>query len=186
MDSESRDEDSSGNSEAEVETSVDEVTDKVKGCVNVDWPESDSNGDVTDDEFLLVLDKMDMPRFDTTSPRGDKKSWETFAETAAAYVYKSVGERVSQPLRVWLSNSASSAILHGLLGELTTSTEAGQGEDSRSPEEATTENMSIADSCLDNRQDGHWCYGRWTVDNVARESLHTDRIHEGQLCVENT
>ncbi|CAH8856813.1 unnamed protein product [Trichobilharzia szidati] len=119
-----------------------------------------------------------MPSFVTSYPTDDKKSWDKFAVTAAAYVYKSVGESVSQPLRVWLSNSASAAILHGLLGELTTSTEAGRGcEDSRSPEEATTQNMSIADACLHNRQDGHWCYGRWTVDNVASSSEMKDVLN---------
>ncbi|VDQ16102.1 unnamed protein product [Trichobilharzia regenti] len=92
------------------------------------------------------------------------KSWIRCAATAGAYVYKSVRESVSQPLRVWLSNAASAVILHGLLGELSVSTQ----EDTDG--NATNENISLPDTVVDDRLDGYWYYGSWTVENVASSS----------------
>ncbi|VDQ16780.1 unnamed protein product [Trichobilharzia regenti] len=126
----------------------------------------------------------------------DRESWMKCAATAAAYMYKSVGESASQPLRVWLSNAASAMILQGLLGELTTSST--QADTKRN---AKRENISLADSVLDDRSDGYWYYGSWTVENVATSSeirgvLKAEMANacisvmivsvEGQLCVRST
>nr|CAH8852586.1 unnamed protein product [Trichobilharzia regenti] len=128
-------------------------------CMLPDFPSPGINH-----EFVLMIDKKLMPECDTEDPNHAKKSWITCAATAAAYVYKSVGESVSQPLRVWLSNAASAVILHGLLGELIVSTQ----EDS--DRNRTNENISLPDTVVDDRSDGYWYYGSWTVENVASSS----------------
>nr|CAH8852722.1 unnamed protein product [Trichobilharzia regenti] len=128
-------------------------------CMLSDFPSRGVNP-----EFVLMIDKKLMPECDTGDPNHAMKSWIRCAATAGAYVYKSVGESVSQPLRVWLSNAASAVILHGLLGELTVSTQ----EDREG--NATNENISLPDTVVDDRLDGYWYYGSWTVENVASSS----------------
>ncbi|CAH8858778.1 unnamed protein product, partial [Trichobilharzia szidati] len=129
-------------------------------CMLSDFPSRGINH-----EFVLMIDKKFIPECDAGDPNHAKKSWIRCAATAAAYVYKSVGESVSQPLRVWLSNAASAVILHGLLGELTTSST--QADTKRN---AKRENISLPDTVVDDRCDGYWYYGSWTVENVASSS----------------
>uniref|UniRef100_A0AA85JBX2 Uncharacterized protein n=1 Tax=Trichobilharzia regenti TaxID=157069 RepID=A0AA85JBX2_TRIRE len=128
-------------------------------CMLSDFPSRGVNP-----EFVLMIDKKLMPECDTGDPNHAMKSWIRCAATAGAYVYKSVGESVSQPLRVWLSNAASAVILHGLLGELTVSTQEDRDGN------ATNENISLPDTVVDDRLDGYWYYGSWTVENVASSS----------------
>nr|CAH8845852.1 unnamed protein product [Trichobilharzia regenti] len=172
MDSKSGQEESDTNSQpAKVTKSMNDLTNEL-GDILIDDLGLDDDFDCVSShgmtrEFLLVLDKKFMPKFNEGDLQCAKRPWVQFAATAAAYVYKSVGQCVSEPLRVWLSNVASSAILYGLLGELATPGTAGTDEGTRSSGEATTENLSLPDICLDDGQDGYWYYGSWTVDNVA-------------------
>ncbi|VDQ15296.1 unnamed protein product [Trichobilharzia regenti] len=129
-------------------------------CMLADFPSREINH-----EFVLMIDKKLVPECDTGDPNHAKKLWITCAATAAAYVYKSVGESVSKPLRVWLSNAASAVILHGLLGELPTSSTRADTK-----KNTNRENLSIPDSVSDDLCDGYWYYGSWTAKNVASSS----------------
>ncbi|KAK4471161.1 hypothetical protein MN116_005555 [Schistosoma mekongi] len=127
-----------------------------------------------DGRFVLMLDRRFMPQSNTDNSRLVKNAWVKFAATAAAYVYKNVGESVSKPLRKWLVNAASVVILAGMLAEL---------PESRSDEVVTSdgivpvENVSAPDLTIDNQRDGVWCYGSWTVDNIANSCEMKDVIN---------
>ncbi|CAH8517609.1 unnamed protein product [Schistosoma intercalatum] len=71
-----------------------------------------------DTRLMLMLDKSMMPESNLEDSIPVKNAWVKFAATASAYVYKNVGESVSKPLRKWLANAASAAILAGLLAEV--------------------------------------------------------------------
>ncbi|VDP73394.1 unnamed protein product [Schistosoma mattheei] len=118
-----------------------------------------------DTRFMLMLDKSMMPESNTNDTIPVKNDWVKFAATASAYVYKNVGESVSKPLRKWLANAASAAILAGLLAEVPESCDS--DERTTSEGETSVENIFTPDRVVENRQDGAWYYGRWTVDNFA-------------------
>ncbi|CAH8510467.1 unnamed protein product [Schistosoma mattheei] len=118
-----------------------------------------------DTRFMLMLDRYIMPGSNTDDSIPVKNAWVKFAAMASAYVYKNVGESVSKPLRKWLANAASAAILAGLLAEVPESSDS--NERSASDGETPVEQVSTPDRVVENRQDGSWYYGRWTVDNVA-------------------
>nr|CAH8857881.1 unnamed protein product [Trichobilharzia regenti] len=154
------------------------VTHNMRLDDDFDCGPSDVSCDWTKREFVLVLDKMFLPEVDDgVDPIEAKKLWMKFGVTAAAHVYKSVGQCASQALRVWLTNAAVAVILHGLLGELTTSTEGDAGGNTASPEEATSEYISLPDDvCSNGREDGNWSYGCWTVENLASSSEMRDVV----------
>nr|CAH8845358.1 unnamed protein product [Trichobilharzia regenti] len=186
MDSESTKKDSDVKWEATVTNSMDKLSDElgdtltnavrqVDGeldCTMSDFPRQDICH-----EFMLVLDKAFMPEFDVQKQKHIRTSQMRFAAMAAAYMHKSVGQCVSQPLRVWLANAASAVILHGLLGELVASVEEDSGGKTRSHGESRSENISLPDPCLDNCQDGNWCYGSWTEENLANASEMRDVLN---------
>ncbi|CAH8533997.1 unnamed protein product [Schistosoma haematobium] len=118
-----------------------------------------------DTRFMLTLDKSMMPEINLDDSIPVKNAWVKFAATASAYVYKNVGESVSKPLRKWLANAASAAILAGLLAEVSESYDS--DEQTTSDGETSVESVSTPDGVVENIQDGAWYYGRWTVDNVA-------------------
>ncbi|CAH8510398.1 unnamed protein product [Schistosoma mattheei] len=118
-----------------------------------------------DTRFMLMLDKSMMPQSNTDHFRPVKNAWVKFAAMASAYVYKNVGQSVSKPLRKWLANAASAAILAGLLAEVSESCDSDERTSSHG--ETSVENISTPDRVVENIQDGAWYYGRWTVDNVA-------------------
>ncbi|CAH8535479.1 unnamed protein product [Schistosoma rodhaini] len=130
-----------------------------------------------DTRFMLMLDKNMMPESNTGVSKPVKSAWVTFAATASAYVYKNVGESISKPLRKWLANAASAAILAGLLAEVPQSPDS--NEQTTSDGETPVENISTPDRVVENRQDGAWYYGRWTVDNVASSREIMDVIDVG-------
>ncbi|CAH8537900.1 unnamed protein product, partial [Schistosoma haematobium] len=127
-----------------------------------------------DTRFMLMLDKSMMPESNTNDTIPVKNDWVKFAATASAYVYKNVGELVSKPLRKWLANAASAAILAGLLAEVPESCDS--DERTTSDGETPVENVSTPDRVVENRQDGAWYYGRWTVDNFASSCEMMDVI----------
>ncbi|CAH8529752.1 unnamed protein product [Schistosoma margrebowiei] len=127
-----------------------------------------------DTRFMLMLDKNMMPESNKDDSIPVKNDWVKFAATASAYIYKNVGESVSKPLRKWLANAASAAILAGLLAEVPESCDS--DERTTSDGEASVENISTPDRVVENRQDGAWYYGCWTVDNLARSCEMMDVI----------
>ncbi|CAI2722361.1 unnamed protein product [Schistosoma spindalis] len=127
-----------------------------------------------DTRFILMLDKNMMPESNTDDSIPVKNAWVKFAATASAYVYKNVGESVSKPLRKWLANAASAAILAGLLAEVPESSDS--NEENSFDEETSVENVFSPDRVVENRQDGAWYYGRWTVDNLASSCEMMDVI----------
>uniref|UniRef100_A0A5K4F6A4 DUF2236 domain-containing protein n=1 Tax=Schistosoma mansoni TaxID=6183 RepID=A0A5K4F6A4_SCHMA len=129
-----------------------------------------------DTRFMLMLDKNMMPESNTGVSKPVKSAWVTFAATASAYVYKNVGESISKPLRKWLANAASAAILAGLLAEVPQSPDSNEQTTSDGD---TCRNISTPDRVVENRQDGAWYYGRWTVDNVASSREIMDVIDFG-------
>ncbi|XP_018645465.1 LOW QUALITY PROTEIN: conserved Schistosoma protein, unknown function, partial [Schistosoma mansoni] len=130
-----------------------------------------------DTRFMLMLDMSMMPESNTDDFRPVKNAWVKFAAMASAYVYRNVGESVSKPLRKWLANAASAAILAGLLAEVPESSDS--NERTTSDGDAPVENVSTPDRVVENRQDGAWYYGRWTVDNVANSREMMDVIDVG-------
>ncbi|CAH8850547.1 unnamed protein product [Trichobilharzia szidati] len=69
-------------------------------------------------------------------------AWYQVAAGAAAYAYKTIGSKYSNPVRHWLTNAASTAIQYGLLGRYLT------GINTWTPE-------------------GNWFSGKWTSENTA-------------------
>ncbi|CAH8530996.1 unnamed protein product [Schistosoma bovis] len=127
-----------------------------------------------DTRLMLMLDKSMMPESNLEDSIPVENDWVKFAATASAYVYRNVGESVSKPLRRWLANAASAAILAGLLAELPESSDS-DGKNT-SDEETPVENVSTPDGVVEHRQDGAWYYGRWTVDNFANSYEMMDVI----------
>ncbi|CAH8534210.1 unnamed protein product [Schistosoma haematobium] len=136
-----------------------------------------------DTRLMLMLDKSMMPVPKTDGYISEKKAWVKFAAAASAYVYRNVGELVSKPLRKWLANAASAAILAGLLAELPESSDS-DGKNT-SDEETPVENVSTPDRVVEHRQDGAWYYGRWTVDNLAssREMMNVIDAEMSDACI---
>ncbi|CAH8579366.1 unnamed protein product [Schistosoma rodhaini] len=127
-----------------------------------------------DTRLMLMLDRSMMPASNTGDSTRVKNAWVKFAATASAYIYRNVGESVSKPLRKWLTNAASAAILAGLLAEVLESSDT--DEQTTSDGDAPVENISTPDRVVENRQDGAWYYGRWTVDNFASSCEMMDVI----------
>ncbi|TNN13059.1 hypothetical protein EWB00_003195 [Schistosoma japonicum] len=128
-----------------------------------------------DTRFMLMIDKSVIPKADTDDLRSVRSSWVKVAATAAAYVYKSVGESVSRPLRKWLANAASTAILSGMIAQVSDS--SGSDEQPTFDGEPLIENISTPDKTVENHQDGAWYYGSWTMDNIANSCEMKDVIN---------
>ncbi|CAH8531068.1 unnamed protein product [Schistosoma bovis] len=136
-----------------------------------------------DTRLMLMLDKSMMPESNTDNFIPVENDWVKFAATASAYVYRNVGESVSKPLRRWLANAASAAILAGLLAELPESSDS-DGKNT-SDEETPVENVSTPDGVVEHRQDGAWYYGCWTVDNLASscEMMNVIDVEMTDACI---
>ncbi|VDP47324.1 unnamed protein product [Schistosoma curassoni] len=101
-----------------------------------------------DTRLMLMLDKSMMPESNLDDSIPVKNAWVKFAATASAYVYKNV--------------------------EVPESCDS--DERTTSDGEASVENIFTPDRVVENRQDGAWYYGRWTVDNFANSYEMMDVI----------